>query len=108
MLASNLSPVVIERDVCDSLKCLLSFAAHFREDESALSVAQSLALSVQQPAFAKKTGELHSSGICIWQWPSVVSQAAVLFPFEVRGCEIGMRGRDGTGGMSSGGETEVH
>ena len=50
MLASNLSPVVIERDVCDSLKCLLSFAAHFREDESALSVAQSLALSVQQPA----------------------------------------------------------
>jgi|NorSeaMetagenome_1021524.scaffolds.fasta_scaffold96775_1 hypothetical protein len=56
----------------------------------------------------KKTGELHSSGICIWQWPAVVSQAAVLFPFEVRGCEIGMRGRDGTGGMSSGGETEVH
>ena len=55
MLASNLSPVVIERDaICDSLKCLLSFAAHFREDESALSVAQSLALSVQQPALAKK------------------------------------------------------
>ena len=54
MLASNLSPVVIERDVCDSLKCLLSFAAHFREDESALSVAQSLALSVQQPALAKR------------------------------------------------------
>ena len=43
---------------------------------------------------AARIGELHSSGICIWQWSSVVSQAVVLFPFEVRGCEIGMRGME--------------